>query len=58
MSIYIAFTLLILGLAVMVAVVAELNRAIRGDGYGLRPAPRSLADDNESRSQTLRRLAH
>jgi hypothetical protein len=58
MSIYIAFTLLILGLAVMVAVVAELNRAIRGDGYGLRPTPRSLADDDETRSQTLRRLAH
>jgi hypothetical protein len=58
MSTYIAFTLLILGLAVMVAVVAELNRAIRGDGYGYRPTPRSLADDSETRSQTLGRLAH
>jgi hypothetical protein len=58
MSLYVALTLLILGLAVTVAVVAELNRAIRGDGYGYRPAPRSLADDNETRSQTLGRLAH
>ena len=58
MSTYIAFTLLILGLAVMIAVVAEVNRAIRGDGYGYRPTPRSLADDNETRSQTLGRVAH
>ena len=58
MSIYIALTLLILGLAVIVAVVAELKHAISGDGYGHRPAPRSLADNNENRSQTLSRLAH
>src|SRR5262245_29367829 len=57
MSLLIAFTL-ILGLAVMIAVVAELNRAIRGDGYGYRPTPRSLADDHETRSQTLGRVAH
>ncbi|HKE71925.1 MAG TPA: hypothetical protein VKB55_21880 [Nocardioidaceae bacterium] len=57
MSIYIALTLLILGIAVVVAVVAELKHAISGDGYGYRPTPRGL-DDNETRSQTLNRLAH
>jgi hypothetical protein len=49
---------LILGLAVLIAVIAELRHAIHGDGYGLRPAPRSLADDSETRSQTLARLTH
>ncbi len=57
MSTYIALTLLIPGIAVVAAVVAELKHAISGDGYGYRPTPRGL-DDNETRSQTLNRLAH
>ena len=58
MNIYLALTLLLMGFAVIVAVVAELKHAISGDGYGHRPSPRSLADNNETRSQTLSRLAH
>jgi hypothetical protein len=58
MDLFIALTV-ILTLAVSIAVIAELlNRAIRGDGYGHRPTPRSLADDNETLSQTFGRLAH
>lgn len=57
MNLYLALTLLLMGFAVIVAVVAELKHAISGDGYGYRPTPRGL-DDNETRSQTLNRLAH
>jgi hypothetical protein len=55
MSLTLAFLILV-GLAALVAIVAELRHVIRGDGYGHRPAPRSLADDNESRTATLARL--
>jgi hypothetical protein len=56
MSLILAFILLI-GLAALVATVAELRHVIGGDGYGHRPPPRSLADDSESRAQTLARMA-
>jgi hypothetical protein len=56
MSLTIAFVLL-LGLVALAAVVRELNHVIRGDGYGHRPAPRSLSDDSENRAVTLTRLA-
>ena len=56
MSIVIAFVLL-LGIVALVALVRELNHVIRGDGYGHRPAPRSLSEDSESRAVALNRLA-
>ncbi|HYJ67157.1 MAG TPA: hypothetical protein VEX15_05785 [Nocardioidaceae bacterium] len=56
MDIAIAFVLF-LALVAVAAVVLELNHVIRGDGYGHRPAPRSLSDDSENRAVTLNRLA-
>lgn len=56
MSILLAFAL-ILTVAVLSAVVVDLVRIVRGDGYGHRPTPRSLADDTEARNETLARLA-
>ena len=56
MSIIIAFVLL-LGIVALAALVRELNHVIRGDGYGHRPAPRSLTDDSENRAVSLTRLA-
>jgi hypothetical protein len=56
MSLFLAFAL-ILTLAVLAAVVADLVRVVRGDGYGHRPTPRSLADDAENRVDALARLA-
>jgi hypothetical protein len=56
MSLFLAFAL-ILALAALTMVGLELARAIRGDGYGHRPTPRSMADDAEPRVQTLARLA-
>jgi hypothetical protein len=56
MSIVIAFALL-LGLVALTALVLELNHVIRGDGYGHRPAPRSLSDESENRVVSLTRLA-
>jgi hypothetical protein len=56
MSIIIAFVLL-LGLVALAVLVLELNHVIRGDGYGHRPAPRSLSDESEKRADTLTRMA-
>jgi hypothetical protein len=56
MTLFLAFAL-ILTLAVLAAVVVEVVRVVRGDGYGHRPTPRSLADDTDTRIETLARLA-
>lgn len=56
MSILVAVTLL-LTLIALAAVGLQLVRALRGDGYGHRPGPRSLADETEPRTRTLARLA-
>jgi hypothetical protein len=56
MSLAIAFALLV-GLVAIVAVIIDLKHVIRGDGYGHRPAPRSLADESENRAISLTRLA-
>ena len=56
MTVILALALLVT-LAVLAAVVVDLARVVRGDGYGHRPVPRSLADDSEPRNETLARLA-
>jgi hypothetical protein len=57
MNIVIALTVLLGLAAALVAIVLELRHVIGGDGYGHRPAPRSLADDDEPRPKVLARLA-
>jgi hypothetical protein len=49
--------ILLLSSVLLLALVVELAREIRADGYGHRPPPRSRADESESRSVQLARLA-
>jgi hypothetical protein len=51
-------SVLLLGLVALAALVQGLNHVIRSDGYGHRPAPRSLSDDSDERAVTLIRQAH
>jgi hypothetical protein len=45
MNTFIALIVLVAAVAVIALLVAELVAAVRGDGYGRRPAPRSHHHD-------------
>jgi hypothetical protein len=53
MNTFIALIVLVAAVAVIAVVLADLLAAIRGDGYGRRPAPRSHHQDSFGRPHAL-----